>query len=764
MTVTGVAPGTATITDKYSGVFGTAGADSYNITAGLPNATGVAISGSDTVAESVTIQLTAVADPANAGGTISWASFNDEILTVDQSGKVTGHRQGTATVEVTFTNAEGTSVTATKDITLVAATPATSVSISGESSVTQFSTLQLTAVPDSANADGTASWASANEEILTVDDNGLVTGHRQGTAVVSVTFTNTDSTSKIATKEITVEAPIESTNEAAVYYLVDPTQDANSNETAAWGADSYGTAQVNVTNATWVNDKNCFDNVDQRVISWSKGSNVVERGSAAWNEIYKNYRSVIEAQLPGISFTEADVEEITLIPAKISKDNGGAYPVHLDCNVSIKCKGVVLVKYYLRDAGNIRFSQVGSKNYSAGSTTQPSDVTSDKFPATKVVNGVTYTFSGWYLDQSFTQPATFPYTVNDSTNFYAKYVGGYQVIYDLNGGTWGGSDATMYTAPEGSTQTVRHEPTRENYKFTGWTVAGLDNVTTLASGDTFVMPAGNVTLKATWAPLVSYQVTYLENGTNAELAAPDTRYGEVGQSCTHTAKAIPGYHLIASCTAEKTQIIGDGDNTFVFLYEKDSVNYTGNYYLNGTEDKVADSDIKSATWDSAVRVADCAKTIDGYTVVPGQDATITVKRDGSSVINVYYYQNVTLTANSDIKTYNGSEQSVSGFTGAPKGADFSAITVSAAGTNVGTYAATLPDGTKFADGVRGKVDATGKYIVTDAKNGGLLIKPCADEIVIKIKGATDSKTYDGSEQSVESFTIESISTDLITAD
>ena len=638
---------------------------------------------------------------------------------------------------------------------VVAATSATSVSISGENSVTQFSTLQLTAVTDPANADGTASWTSSNEAILTVDESGLVTGLRQGAATVSLTFANADGSSVIATKDITVEAVTEATDQAGVYYLLDPTKDANSNDTGNWGP-QYGIATVNVTGATWSNDKNCFDNVDQRVISWPNGTNVVPKDSAAWNQIYENYKSVIQAQLPGVEITKDDVEEISLVPAKISKNNNDTPDKHLDCNVSIKCKNVVLVKYYLRDAGSTQFAQLGSKNYVKGNETKPADVNAGNLPATKDVNGVTYTFSGWYLDQSFTQPVTFPYVVNDSTNFYAKYVGGYQVIYKLEGGTWGGSDATMYTAPEGSTQTVRHEPTRENYKFTGWTVTGLDNVTTLASSATFTMPSRNVTLTAMWEPLVSYQVKYLENGTNKELAPADTHYGELGEDRTETAKTIDGYHLIADCPAEYTHTIGEGDNTVVFLYKKDAVNYTVNYYLNGTETKVADSSTKSAPWGSVVSAADCVKTIDGYTVVPGQDATITVERDGSSVINIYYYKNVSLTANSDTKTYNGTEQSVSGFTGAPEGADFKAITVGAAGTNVGTYTAT------FAEGTVGTVDATRKYIVTEAKNGSLLITPYADEIVIKIKGATDSKTYGGSEQSVEGFTVESISTKLIT--
>ena len=47
----------------------------------------------------------------------------------------------------------------------------------------------------------------------------------------------------------------------------------------------------------------------------------------------------------------------------------------------------------------------------------------------------------------------------------------------------------------------------------------------------------------------------------------------------------------------------------------------------------------------------------------------------NKTLTFYYYKNVGLTANSDTKVYNGHEQSVSGFTGAPEGADFSAIQV-----------------------------------------------------------------------------------------
>lgn len=480
-----------------------------------------------------------------------------------------------------------------------------------------------------------------------------------------------------ASKDVTVTATKDAADQALVYYLLDPTKDANSNDSGHWGKTSLGIAMVNTTGATWAGGKNCFDNVDQRVVSWPNGTNVVPRDSDAWNEIFDNYKTTIQAQLPGVTFTKDDVEEIALVPAKISKNNGTNPDMHLDCNVSIKCKNVALVKYYLRDAGSMRFEQKGARNYISGNATQPSDVMNEQFPETKTVDGVTYTFSGWYLDQSFTQPATFPYTVNSSTSFYAKYVGGFQVTYNLAGGSWGNSDATTYIAQEGSTQTVKSAPTRDGYEFTGWTIEGLPDTTALKSGETFAMPAGNVTITANWQ-------------------------------------------------------------------EKDPVEYTVNYYLNGTEQKVAKSETKSAPWDTQVKASDLAKGIDGYTAVPNQATTITVNRDGKSYINVYYYQNVDLVANSDAKIYNGSEQSASGFTGAPKDADFSGITVGANGTDAGTYPA------QFAEGTVGTIDKTEKYIVASVENGSLVINKA--KATIAPKDAT--RAYDGTDLKASEFVTE----------
>ena len=665
----------------------------------------------------------------------SWESNEESVATVSGRGSsatVTGKGAGTAVITHTYGTLASKEETFTVEVQ--PATPAQAISISGSDTVTQFSDIQLTATVVPAEATGTYEWSSSNEGILTVDNSGNVTGVRQGTATVTVSFISAVDGSEVsASKDVTVTATKKATDQASVYYLLDPDKDANSNDSGHWASEPLGIAMVNTTGATWTGGKNCFDNVDQRVVSWPNGTNVVPRGSDAWNEIFENYRATIQAQLPGVTFTKDDVEEIALVPAKISKNNGTNPDMHLDCNVSIKCKNVALVKYYLRDAGSAQFVQKGSKNYISGNATQPSDVMNEQFPETKTVDGVTYTFSGWYLDQSFTQPATFPYTVNSSTNFYAKYVGGFRVTYDLAGGSWNNSDATTYIAQEGSTQTVKSEPTREGYKFTGWTIEGLPDTTALKSGSTFAMPAGNVTITANWQELLSYRVKYLEKGTEKQLADPDTRYGEQGDKVSADAKNIDGYHLADGCSSPIEKTLGSSDNDITFWYEKDSVEYSVNYYLNGTEQKVADSETKSAPWGTQVKASDLAKDIDGYTAVPNQDATITVDLNGNNSINVYYYQNVSIKANSAEVTYNGKDQSVSGFTGAPEDADFSNIIVGAHGTDAGAYPA------QFANGTVGTVDKTEKYIVVSAEDGKLVI----GKAKVTLKSADLSKKYDG---------------------
>lgn len=184
---------------------------------------------------------------------------------------VKGKKAGEATITDTITwNSfwgDQQKETITYTIHVSKAVAPTAITITGANEVTQFKNINLTYTFAPAGAEGTVQWGSSNEDILTVDSSGKVTGLRRGQATVTANVYSEQSLLCSATKTIQVVEDTTVTGESAtVYYLLDPTKDANSNDTGNWGP-AYGTAKVNVTGATWTGGKNCFDNVDQRVVS-----------------------------------------------------------------------------------------------------------------------------------------------------------------------------------------------------------------------------------------------------------------------------------------------------------------------------------------------------------------------------------------------------------------------------------------------------------------------------------------------------------------
>ena len=260
----------------------------------------------------------------------------------------------------------------------------------------------------------------------------------------------------------------------------------------------------------------------------------------------------------------------------------------------------------------------------------------------------------------------------------------------------------------------------------------------------------------------SYNVSYAYTG-EVPADAPDApASASHKQNSTVNVAAAPtldGYTFSGWSTNDAT--VSDGsfkmpgkDVTLTGSWSpRSDLSYTVNYYWNGTTDKVADSkEVSGQTFGDTV-TSETPIAIDGYTALPDQTSNLTIGT-GANVINFYYYKNVELTANSDTVTYDGKEHSVSGFTGAPEGADFSGITVGAKGTEAGEYPA------EFARDTVGTVDANGKYIVTAASNGKLVINPIG-KVTVTITGNTATKTYNGSEQTVTGYDV-SISNPLYT--
>ena len=273
--------------------------------------------------------------------------------------------------------------------------------------------------------------------------------------------------------------------------------------------------------------------------------------------------------------------------------------------------------------------------------------------------------------------------------------------------------------------------------------------TTFTSGDkTFEFPVPGV--KGT---IPSYQVKYAYTGTvpAGAPALPADETHKLHTDVTVAAEpALDGY-VFSGWTTDDASVSGGQfkmpgkDVTLTGSWTlRSDLSYTVNYYWNGTTDKVAPSKtVNGQTFNATVTESPIGVT--GYTPVSTDSKSLTIGT-GTNEINFYYYQNVTLTANGDTVTYDGKEHSVSGFTGAPDGADFSAVTVGAKGTNVGTYDA------KFAENTVGTVDDTAKYIVTEANDGKLTITPVGG-IVVTITGNTGSSPYSGAEQFVTGYTV-----------
>lgn len=224
----------------------------------------------------------------------------------------------------------------------------------------------------------------------------------------------------------------------------------------------------------------------------------------------------------------------------------------------------------------------------------------------------------------------------------------------------------------------------------------------------------------------TYTVTYEYDGDVPEGAPPvptDTNGYKAGDIVTvKPASTLDGY-TFSGWTATGVVVDESGQftmpgNEVVFKgtwVARNDLSYTVHHYWNGTTESVYDDEkVTGQTFNTTVPVSPKAANYN-YTPVPTDINSVTITT-GANVVTFYYYKNVTLTANSMTVTYNGEEQIVSGFTGAPEGADFSAIEVGAKGIQPNTYPA------NFAEGTKGTVDATGKYIVTDVVNGNLVIE------------------------------------------
>ena len=291
--------------------------------------------------------------------------------------------------------------------------------------------------------------------------------------------------------------------------------------------------------------------------------------------------------------------------------------------------------------------------------------------------------------------------------------------------------------------------TRPGYQFKGWAdTADAATANYLAGSEARLDNNGSNDLYAVWEAIdVNYKVEFYyqdSKGNYPDKANDDdivTRQGRTDSTVSVTdvdkADKENGKYVYdgGAANVESGVVAADGSLVLKLYFKLNQASYTVRYLWNDTEEKVADDKVVP---DMTVNQT-CTEspiTVDGCTPVSSDSKSVTIVPDSNeNVIIFYYYKNVTLKANSDTLEYNGTEQSVEGFTGTPEDADFSAITVGAKGTDAGVYPA------EFAAGTVGKTDADKKYIVVEAIDGSLTIT--AKAAVITITADSKTREYNG---------------------
>lgn len=246
-----------------------------------------------------TVKLTATVSTETATNQkVMWSSSNDKVATVNQKGKVTGVSVGYAII--TATALDGSDVEATCEIRVV--TPVTSLVVNKPylaMLVGDTRTVKATIRPTNATYKK-AKWSSSDEKVALVDDDGVVTALKAGTAII--TAEANDSSGKKAMTYVTVRDRLPSTGvtlmDKKVVMVPGESKIVEVVLNPAASTDSY----------TWSSDNAAVARVDKKtgkIIARSTGSAnitvMTDSGKTA----------TVEVTVIGLNITSLVIEEYT---------------------------------------------------------------------------------------------------------------------------------------------------------------------------------------------------------------------------------------------------------------------------------------------------------------------------------------------------------------------------------------------------------------------------------------------------------------------
>ena len=308
-------------------------------------------------------------------------------------------------------------------------------------------------------------------------------------------------------------------------------------------------------------------------------------------------------------------------------------------------------------------------------------------------------------------------------------------------------------------------PARVGYTFQGWSTAPSGSAIFAAGASARVNADGSNDLYAVWAPNANTGYTvefYYMNDDNSYPGTPNqaaSRTGTTDATVSVTAadkadKENGKYtYDAAAANVESATLSGDGSTVLKLYFKLNTAQYTIHHYLLGTTVSVAADQTGTQTIGTQLTAGKsdalypeyAAAVVSSY--APSQTITIGVS---GNVITAYYTVPLTLTANDASKVYDGAALTQPEFTavGLVNGDTATlAMTAESTITNVGSQTNVIDQATVKVNG--GAIP--GYYTVT-YYDGTLTVTQAKKEIVV-IKGNTDTKVYNGTEQTVTGFEV-----------
>ena len=431
----------------------------------------------------------------------------------------------------------------------------------------------------------------------------------------------------------------------------------------------------------------------------------------------------------------------------------------------------------------------GTKKVAAGT------IASTVLPSASAIEG--YSFAGWYVADENGHMTNVAFNANDAilrdTNVIGKWLyNGKLTVKYVADGVEAPKDNNVYAG--GAKATVANGVTKDGKKFLGWQLDGNvyqpgqnfevnkdladdKNVITLTAvfGDSETSailnyhPGNGSGEDQSVANLNNVEVT-LKNTSDLSYTAPGEDYYFAGWA-TSLEDARKGNAKYA--VGEKVRVNADSSNDLYATWVKKAVievtansntlQYNGEVQkVEGIKDVTAGYEVTGLTSEAKgknfgtynTEITGTAKvTKDGVDVT---DKVIVNKINGKLTISK---REVTLTSQTDSKPYDGTPLTRPDvtITGGFVKDEVKEIQATGSVTNVSEGEVTNTITYNASENFNPE-----NYSIT--KNEGTLsITPVTDEVTVRINGNKDTATYNGTEQSVSGYTVESISNTLYTS-